>query len=132
VRTIIALLLGAALGGCCNDAGSCPPSDVAIFVSVGEQGVDGVEVEGGDATCVREEEATLCRLSGPFAEGDYDFVVRVPGYEPRPVELAVRTNRPPPFSCECTIPSGSAALQLDGEPAQDQPDEADGGVADGG
>lgn len=124
MRAALTLFAVAALvSGCCEDAEACPQNTVAVHVTADAAPVEGVTVEGGGATwdCLTLETETLCAPQS-IADGAYELTVTAPGRPSRELELDVRTYAIPPFSCDCEIPTGSAAIEY--APASP----ADGGV----
>ncbi len=139
LRLALALSSLLALSACCGDR--CAPHAVYIAVTADGAAVRDVEIVGADFLCDEQESATMCTPNGPIEDGDFDLVVTAPGFDPTPVSLRVRTNQPPAFSCDCRVPTGSAAVELgDGAPPPDaggpEPDagdpDLDAGTTDGG
>jgi hypothetical protein len=115
-------LLGVLLAsGCCGtQVGQCPQNDVAIVVPLEDTSVQ-VAIEGYPFTCAPGDGAIVCRTAS-IVDGAYPLLVTV-GDRQFEVTLSVATNDPPPYSCQCEIPKGSATIQL-GEPEPPADDDA--------
>lgn len=80
-----------------------------------EQGSVPATVIGYEFECTPADSLTLCRTAA-IADGDYRLIVQPDGHPAVEIELMVRTNVAPAFSCECEIPTGRADVHLDSAP----------------
>lgn len=132
LRIVLALVGLVALSSCCQSR--CAPHAVYVLVTADGASVTGVEIDGADFVCNEQDAATVCTPNGGIENGDYELVVRAPGYDAVAVSLSVRTYEPPAFSCDCRGPIGDAMVELGGgEPAPDAGEPMpDAGASDGG